>query len=96
MGSEQLQMFGGSWTEQKLRMLAAYLAAYATVMKKQPFELWYIDGFAGTGYRELERQGGKDAVLFPELAEERSRRSSSTVRRAGRSASSHHSTATCS
>jgi three-Cys-motif partner protein len=74
MGSEQLQMFGGDWTEQKLQMLTDYLDAYATALKNQPFQRWYIDAFAGTGYREMELQGGEDAGLFPELAEEEPQR----------------------
>jgi three-Cys-motif partner protein len=43
--------FGGAWTEQKLRVLAGYLRAYATALKNQPFKRWYIDAFAGTGFR---------------------------------------------
>lgn len=43
--------FGGSWTEKKLDVLEKYLKAYLTALKKQPFELVYIDGFAGDGYR---------------------------------------------
>lgn len=41
--------FGGLWTEQKLEILRAYLDAYTTALKKQPFTLIYVDGFAGTG-----------------------------------------------
>jgi three-Cys-motif partner protein len=43
--------FGGAWTEQKLRVLAGYLRAYATALKNQPFKRWYIDAFAGAGFR---------------------------------------------
>lgn len=42
--------FGGSWTERKLEILRGYLQAYTTVLKKQPFQLTYVDAFAGTGY----------------------------------------------
>ena len=45
--------FGGPWTEQKLGILRAYLDAYTTALKNQPFTLIYVDGFAGAGsYRE--------------------------------------------
>ena len=43
--------FGGAWTEQKLQVLAEYLHAYTTALRNQPFKLWYIDAFAGTGFR---------------------------------------------
>ena len=51
--------FGGRWTEQKLAILERYLDAYTTALRAQPFELWYIDAFAGTGRVELpaEDQG---------------------------------------
>lgn len=41
--------FGGRWTEQKLEILRRYLDAYTTVLKNQPFTLYYVDGFAGAG-----------------------------------------------
>ena len=40
---------GGNWTTEKLKALKDYLDEYTTVLKKQPFKLWYIDAFAGTG-----------------------------------------------
>jgi three-Cys-motif partner protein len=43
-----MQKFGGSWTEVKLGVVQKYLSAYTTALKGK-FELWYIDGFAGTG-----------------------------------------------
>ncbi len=45
--------FGGDWTKQKLAILAKYLDAYTTAMKNQPFQLIYIDAFAGSGQIEL-------------------------------------------
>ena len=70
MANGQVQSFGGRWTEQKLGMLREYLAAYAKVMKNQPFQRLYIDAFAGTGYREAAA-GGPDVGFFaPELAED--------------------------
>ena len=50
-------IFGGVWTEQKLERVAKYLRAYTTALKNQPFELLYIDAFAGTGYRATKSSG---------------------------------------
>ncbi len=41
--------FGGPWTEEKLAILRAYLDAYTTALKNQPFTLTYVDAFAGPG-----------------------------------------------
>ena len=41
--------FGGNWTREKLTILDAYLDAYTSALKKQHFELVYIDAFAGSG-----------------------------------------------
>lgn len=63
-------VFGGEWTSAKLEVLRAYLAAYLTALKNQPFKKAYIDAFAGTGYRtRREEKVSKSKVLFPELAE---------------------------
>ena len=43
------QKFGGRWTHEKLQILEAYLDAYTTALKNQPFTLWYVDAFAGSG-----------------------------------------------
>jgi len=72
MCGRQTQMFGGGWTEQKLDMLRRYLAAYVTALKNQPFDLLYIDAFAGTGYREIRGDRRKRAPLFAELAAQES------------------------
>ena len=45
--------FGGPWTEEKLAILERYLDAYTTALKRTPFELLYIDAFAGAGRVEL-------------------------------------------
>ena len=42
--------FGGPWTQEKLEILRRYLDAYTTALKNQPFDLWYIDAFAGSGW----------------------------------------------
>lgn len=70
-----LQSFGGHWTQKKLAKVKSYLAAYTTALKHMPFTLIYIDAFAGTGYRTLEKstsgglgffedQIGKDMQAF--------------------------------
>lgn len=43
------QNFGGPWTVEKLNILSDYLNFYTTALKNQPFQLIYIDAFAGTG-----------------------------------------------
>jgi len=43
--------FGGTWTERKLEVLAAYLCSYQEALKNQPFQCAYIDAFAGSGAR---------------------------------------------
>jgi len=60
-------MFGGDWTGQKLAMLQEYLGRYTTALKNQPFQLVYIDAFAGTGYRE-EKKRGRRQLLLADLA----------------------------
>ena len=53
--------FGGSWTEIKLNAVSDYLNFYAGALKARPspndpFETWYVDAFAGTGDRTVERR----------------------------------------
>jgi three-Cys-motif partner protein len=51
--------FGGEHTELKLDVLGAYLDFYCNALKNKQFETWYIDGFAGTGFRQqTEMTGG--------------------------------------
>jgi three-Cys-motif partner protein len=45
----------GPWTERKLAVVRRYLEAYAHALKNQPFQRIYIDAFAGTGGRQLEK-----------------------------------------
>lgn len=45
-----IKSYGGPWTEQKLSALRNYLNAYTTALKNQPFQLIYIDAFAGPGW----------------------------------------------
>ena len=60
------QPFGGGHTRRKLDVVAKYLAAYVTVMKKQKFRLFYVDGFAGSGASEAKNAStADDPTLFP-------------------------------
>ena len=47
--TESVQRFGGDWTQEKLGILSSYLDAYTTALKNQPFDLYYVDAFAGSG-----------------------------------------------
>ncbi len=69
---EEKHVFGGEWTTEKLDILQKYLQAYVTALKKQRFTLYYIDAFAGTGYRD-EKSDDKikdwePLSLLPEMA----------------------------
>lgn len=66
----QQQLFGGDWTEEKLRRIRKYLTAYTTALSKQQFRTAYIDAFAGTGYRQLKQEHKPSELMFPEFMEE--------------------------
>jgi hypothetical protein len=40
--------FGGPWTEIKLDAVCYYLECYTKALAQRQFDLWYVDGFAGT------------------------------------------------
>lgn len=61
--AETPQVFGGGWTREKLDILSAYLDAYTTALKGQPFRLTYVDAFAGSGSIELEQDDDRSAFL---------------------------------
>jgi len=61
---DQIQLFGGNWTEEKLKILRKYLQAYVSALKNQPFNLLYIDAFAGTGYREKKKDCNKNELFY--------------------------------
>jgi len=63
------RVFGGSWTEEKLKILNEYLKAYNRVLKKQRFQRVYIDAFAGTGYRQQRKNEYDVQDLFKDLEE---------------------------
>lgn len=64
------QQFGGNWTEEKLIRVKKYLSAYAKIMNNTLFKFAYIDAFAGTGYRELEKTDQMETCLYPDLVDE--------------------------
>jgi hypothetical protein len=64
--SQYQQGFGGEHTRRKLDVVTKYLAAYVTVMKKQRFRLFYVDGFAGSGGSTSKADLlDNDPALFP-------------------------------
>jgi three-Cys-motif partner protein len=62
------QVFGGSWTEKKLKILQGYLKAYGTIFtakeKARFFNTFYVDAFAGSGYIKI---GDQSLINEPEL-----------------------------
>jgi three-Cys-motif partner protein len=61
--THQGHRFGGAWTEVKLDAVKYYLGFFTKVLASQPsptrpFELWYIDAFAGSGSRQIEMVTG--------------------------------------
>lgn len=57
--------FGGPWTQTKLECVRKYMHAYRQALKNQPFELEYVDGFAGNGELALPAlPSAQEAVLF--------------------------------
>lgn len=50
--------YGGPWTELKLEAVEYYLQCYTKALTRRPFDLWYIDAFAGTGSRTAEKVTG--------------------------------------
>ncbi|MEM7144926.1 MAG: three-Cys-motif partner protein TcmP [Verrucomicrobiota bacterium] len=54
MSSSHEKSFGGKWSDTKLAALREYLHAYTTALKNTPFQLAYIDAFAGAGMREID------------------------------------------
>jgi three-Cys-motif partner protein len=63
------QQFGGDWTTEKLERLGKYLSAYTKILSKYGYSYFYVDAFAGTGYRELKDFDDQQSLLLPELAD---------------------------
>ena len=60
--------FGGRWTQEKLEILRRYLDAYTTALKNQPFNLIYVDAFAGSGsWRPRTTYASDDYGEFNEM-----------------------------
>jgi three-Cys-motif partner protein len=59
--------FGGDWTEEKLLRLKKYLDAYMTIftsnVRAAKLHTIYVDAFAGTGYRNIEKDLSHTAML---------------------------------
>lgn len=53
----------GNHTQQKLAVIAEYLAFYSTALNNKNFELVYIDAFAGTGFLSGPTKDKDDAGL---------------------------------
>jgi len=69
MDENEFQEFGGQWTAIKIEILRKYLSAYTQALKKQPnertpFNLIYIDAFAGAGKYCPKKQKQADCQLF--------------------------------
>ena len=69
----QQEMFGGNWTQQKLRILSKYLKAYRKIFDRNErarfFQVSYVDAFAGTGVIPRPAIEGAFAELIPSLEE---------------------------
>ncbi len=68
------QSFGGSWTETKLQSLEEYLDVYTTALKEQPskehpFNLIYVDAFAGEGAWQPKSSYADDYGDYQEMVE---------------------------
>lgn len=52
--------WGGHWTDDKMEIFIKYIKAYLTIMNKNPyFQLWYFDGFAGSGQIQIQEPTNK-------------------------------------
>jgi three-Cys-motif partner protein len=67
------QAFGGDWTEEKLARLGKYLPAYTKILQSRPFTYFYIDAFAGPGYRQVRRKQQAAPTLWAEDPDARGR-----------------------
>lgn len=66
--------FGGLSTDLKLSVIENYLGAYTQALRGKFPNLWYIDAFAGTGYRTVKHAAVEGGILgedTPEWVEQR-------------------------
>lgn len=61
--SRTTQEFGSAHTQKKLAAVQSYLGAFTTALKKQSFELIYIDACAGSGSSKPKERSGQSALL---------------------------------
>jgi three-Cys-motif partner protein len=59
--------YGGPWTEIKLDAVEYYLTCYTRALKRAGFDITYIDPFAGTGSRDVERRVSGGLLGEPEV-----------------------------
>lgn len=57
------QQFGSQHTIRKLETVQRYLGAFTTALKKQAFDLLYIDACAGSGASTAKREMGQGTLL---------------------------------
>lgn len=57
------QQFGSAHTEKKLQTVEKYLGAFTTALKKQSFELLYVDACAGSGSSRAKQPKGQAQLL---------------------------------
>lgn len=57
------QQFGSAHTERKLQAVQSYLSAFTTALKKQAFELLYVDACAGSGASTAQKPTGQGRLL---------------------------------
>jgi three-Cys-motif partner protein len=74
---QDLHEFGGPWTAIKIEILNKYLNAYTTALKYQPsrdnpFELIYIDAFAGAGKYKNKPKPSAEKLFQTENCDESS------------------------
>lgn len=62
-------VFGSPATELKLSVVKAYLHAFTTALHRSFGQLWYIDGFAGTGERAERVPARRGGLLGDDLPE---------------------------
>lgn len=58
-----MNVFGGSWTDQKIEIVVEYTKAYLALMKSRRYwKLLYFDGFSGSGKAVKKETGGEKGI----------------------------------
>jgi three-Cys-motif partner protein len=63
MMSGNAQQFGSAHTEKKLQTVQKYLGVFTTALKKQSFELLYVDACAGSGSSQARAKSGQAQLI---------------------------------